>query len=166
MAKLKNYIISFLILLFLWVLWNNSLDLTILLIGVGLAAVIPVLFKMTSSDVFSQIKFSPKAIIYTPIFMVVFLWDLVKSNFDVARRVLSPSLPINPGIVEAKTKLKSKMGRLILANSITLTPGTFTIGIEDDTFYIHCIDVKCDNTEEATKNLIYKFEKYLEVMYG
>jgi len=166
MAKLKNYIISFLILLFLWILWNNTLDLTILLIGVGLSAIIPGLFNMISSDVFSQIKLSPKAIIYTPVYIIVFLWELVKSNFDVARRVLSPSLPINPGIVEAKTKLKSKMGRLILANSITLTPGTFTIGIEDDTFYIHCIDVRCDNVEEATKNLIYKFEKYLEVMYG
>ena len=165
MGKIKNLIISFLILMFLWTLWNNSFDLTVLLIGVGLTLIVGIIFCL-NCDLFAEIKLKPKALIYTPIFIIVFLWELLKSNLDVARRVLSPSLPINPGIVEGKTNLKSKMGRLILVNAITLTPGTFTIDIREDTLFIHCIDVKCDNIEEATKNIIYKFEKYLEVMYG
>ncbi len=77
-----------------------------------------------------------------------------------------PSLPINPGIVKVKTKLKSKMGRMILANSITLTPGTLTVDVQEDTFYIHWIDVETEDIDKATEKITRKFEKYLEVIYG
>jgi multicomponent Na+:H+ antiporter subunit E len=53
-----------------------------------------------------------------------------------------------------------------VANSITLTPGTITVDIKDDTLYIHWIDVTSTDIEEATKNIVVSFEKYLEVMYG
>jgi multicomponent Na+:H+ antiporter subunit E len=92
--------------------------------------------------------------------------DLIKSNFDVARRVLNPALPIKPGIVEVKTKLKSKFARMLLANSITLTPGTLTVDVKDDSFFIHWIDVKNEDVEAASKEIVEKFEKYLEVIYG
>jgi multicomponent Na+:H+ antiporter subunit E len=84
----------------------------------------------------------------------------------MAYRVLSPSLPINPGIVEVKTKLKSKIGRVILADSITLTPGTFTLDLKDDSMFIHWVDVKSTDLEKSTQLIVNKFEKYLEVMYG
>jgi multicomponent Na+:H+ antiporter subunit E len=103
---------------------------------------------------------------YTILYLVVFLWELIKSNVNVALRVINPKLPINPGIVKVKTRLKSPMGRMILANSITLTPGTLTIDIKDDFFYIHWIDVKTLDAEEVRKEIFGKFEKYLEVIYG
>ena len=81
-------------------------------------------------------------------------------------RVISPSLPINPGIVEVKTKLKTGIGRLALANSITLTPGTLTVDIKEDSLFIHWIDVTSTDIEGATKNIVANFEKYLEVIYG
>lgn len=92
--------------------------------------------------------------------------ELVKSNFDVAGRVISPKLPINPGFVEVKTKLHSKIGRMILANSITLTPGTLTVEINDDRLFIHWIDVQGGNIEKDTEMIVQTFEKYLEVIYG
>jgi multicomponent Na+:H+ antiporter subunit E len=95
-----------------------------------------------------------------------FLAELFKSNFDIAWRVLSPSLPINPGIIKTKTVLKSKMARLILANSITLTPGTFTIDIIEDELFIHCVNIKEDDLEAYGHEIVRKFEKYLEVIYG
>ena len=55
---------------------------------------------------------------------------------------------------------------MILADSITLTPGTFTLEIKGDTLFIHWIDVKAQDVEQATKEIIRKFEKYLEVIYG
>lgn len=58
------------------------------------------------------------------------------------------------------------MGRLILADSITLTPGTFTVDIQEDMLYIHWIDVKSDDINLATQEIVSKFEKYLEVIYG
>ena len=50
---------------------------------------------------------------------------------------------------------------MVLANSITLTPGTLSIDIIDDTFYVHWIDVKTTNPEEAYKEIAEKFEKIL-----
>jgi len=84
----------------------------------------------------------------------------------VALRVLTPSLPINPGIVEVKTKLTTDIGKMLLANAITLTPGTLTVDILDDRMFIHWIDVTSTDINEATRAIVSKFEKYLEVMYG
>ena len=103
---------------------------------------------------------------YAFAYVFAFSWALIKSNLDVAFRVIKPSLPINPGIVKVKTKLKTPIGKMMLANSITLTPGTITVDIKDDTLYIHWIDVTSTDIEEATKNIVVSFEKYLEVMYG
>ncbi|MFA7123327.1 MAG: Na+/H+ antiporter subunit E, partial [Candidatus Delongbacteria bacterium] len=83
-----------------------------------------------------------------------------------ALRVIKPVIPINPGIVKVKTKLKSPMGRLMLTNSITLTPGTLTVDIKDDTLYIHWIDVKDKEESGATEKIVSNFEKYLEVIFG
>ena len=161
----KNYIIMFISLMIIWLLLNSSFNPVVILSGVVVSAVIAMFF-CKSCDVFTAIRLTPKAFLYSLIFIVVFFKELLKSNLDVARRVLTPSLPINPGIVEVKTKLKSKIGRIFLTNSITLTPGTFTIEILDDSIFIHWIDVKSENIEEDTNILVHKFEKYLEVMYG
>ncbi len=98
------------------------------------------------------------ALFYIP----VFTWEMAKANFDVAYRVLwLPKLKIKPGIVKVKTRLQSEMGRAFLANSITLTPGTFTIDIKDEYLYIHCINVKHEKIDEATHDIIDRFEKIL-----
>ena len=163
--KIKNLLIMFLIILATWILLNNSMELEVLITGIVVAFALS-LFFCGKCDIFAEVKLTPKAFIYALLYIGVFVIELVKSNIDVTRRVLSPSLPINPGIVEVKTTLKSKFGRLILANSITLTPGTLTIDMKDDSLFIHWIDVKDDSVEEASKEIVKKFEKYLEVIYG
>lgn len=155
----------FIVLMVFWVLMNNSFDLTILILGFILASIIAGVVAK-SLTIFSDIRLTPKAFLYAVAYVFVFLKELILSNFDVAFRVISPKLPINPGIVEAKTKLKSPMARMILANSITLTPGTFTVEMKEDTLFIHCIDVKSENVMDVTNKVVRKFEKYLEVMYG
>ncbi|NOR87848.1 MAG: hypothetical protein GQ527_09585 [Bacteroidales bacterium] len=163
--KFKNYIIMFITLMGVWLLLNNSLALEIVISGAVISLALPFLF-CGKCEVFTYLKFTPKAILATFLFLITFLSELVKSNIDVARRVLSPSLPINPGVVEVKTKLNSKIARVVLANAITLTPGTFTLELKDDSLFIHWIDVKSTEVAENTKSIVEKFEKYLEVMYG
>ena len=163
--KIKNHIILFLVLLAVWLLLNSSFEIHILSVGVVVSLIITLVF-CRNCNVFSEIKLTPKSFFYAIIYVFVFSGALIKSNFDVARRVVTPSLPINPGIVTVKTKLKSKIGRLILANSITLTPGTLTIDIKDDILYIHWIDVLSTNIDEDTHKIVSRFEKYLEVIYG
>jgi multicomponent Na+:H+ antiporter subunit E len=163
--KIKSFVVMSLLLFGVWLLLNASLDSQVLMIGGGVSIFIA-LFLCANCSLFSEMKFNPKALFYSIIYIFVFLWALIKSNLDVAKRVVTPSLPINPGIVEVKTKLKSKIGRIVLANSITLTPGTLTIDIIDDSLFIHWIDVSSKDVEGATKAIVDDFEKYLEVIYG
>ena len=58
------------------------------------------------------------------------------------------------------------MARMILANSITLTPGTLTVDMQDDQLFIHWIEVKTADQQQATEQIVRKFEKYLEKIYG
>ncbi len=162
---MKNYALMFLTLMIFWVLLNNSVDAEVLIIGAGVSLLISLIF-CAKCEVFTDVSFSPKAIIASIMFVFVFVGALIKANLSITKRVLSPSLPINPGIVKVKTKLKSKVGRMVLANAITLTPGTFTIELDGENLYIHWVDVKSGDTEESTKEIVSSFEKYLEVMYG
>lgn len=164
MRKLKHSILLFLILMIFWILFT-SLDVQELTIG-AIASIIIVLMTIGLKPVLSAIKLNPKSILFSIIYLFVFLKELIKSNIDVAFRVISPKLPINPGIVKVKTKLKSPLGRAFLANSITLTPGTLTVEMRDEYFYIHWIDVTSENIEGATKSIVSNFEKYLEVIFG
>lgn len=163
--KPKASIIIFIILLAFWLILNNSVSPAILISGSVISLFIAIGFCRECS-VFNDLRLTPKAFLYTFVFLAVFLGELVKANLDIAFRILSPSLPINPGIIKAKTTLKSKMARLILANSITLTPGTFTVDIIGDELFIHIVNIKDENLDELGNQIIRKFEKYLEVIYG
>jgi len=77
-----------------------------------------------------------------------FFIGMAKANFDVAYRVITGK--INPGIVKISPKLKTDLGISMLANSITLTPGTLSVDIDEDTndLYIHWINVKKEALKE------------------
>lgn len=108
-------------------------------------------------DILFPIRFLKFLFIYIP----VFIYKLVLANLDVARRVLSFKIPLNPGIVKVKTDIEGDLGKLTLANSITLTPGTLSIDVEDDVIYVHAIDVKGKNKKEHSENIAGTFEKIL-----
>ena len=65
--------------------------------------------------------------------------QVIRSNLDMARRILSPSLPISPCVVEVRASQRTALGRATYANSITLTPGTVSIDLEGDTIRVHAI---------------------------
>jgi multicomponent Na+:H+ antiporter subunit E len=76
-----------------------------------------------------------------------FAVGLAQANLDVAKRLITGD--INPGIVKFNPRLKTDMGRMMLANSITLTPGTLTVDIDDDgVFYIHVLSLRSANPSE------------------
>ncbi|MDP6515809.1 MAG: Na+/H+ antiporter subunit E [Alphaproteobacteria bacterium] len=70
------------------------------------------------------------------------LWllaEIVKANIDVARRVVDPSLPIDPRLFEVPAHQKTDLGRVIYANSITLTPGTLSTDVSRDKIQVHAL---------------------------
>lgn len=67
------------------------------------------------------------------------LWQIVKSGLDVSKIILSPSLPISPTLINVRANQKSAVGIVTYANSITLTPGTVSVEVEDDEITVHAI---------------------------
>ena len=73
-------------------------------------------------------------------------WLLIQiavSSLQVARVVLHPKCPIDPALLRFKTKLKNVSSKVVLANSITLTPGTITLEIKEDEFLVHALMDAC-----------------------
>jgi multicomponent Na+:H+ antiporter subunit E len=107
-----------------------------------------------------------RRIFWIIIYIPYFSWYVILANFDVVYRVIHPEMPIHPGIVKVKTDLKSPAGRTMLANSITLTPGTLTVDITDDGYlYIHWINVQAQDVEGATEHIVGRFERMIRRMF-
>lgn len=100
----------------------------------------------------------------------IFPIELIKANWDVAKRALSPKLPVNPGFVKVPTELKSEYGLSMLANSITLTPGTITMDIADEedqtNLYIHWIDITAEDPQVAGDAIKGTMESWIRRIFG
>ena len=156
---MKTTISTFLVLLAIWVLLTGFNWMEVVL-GAAVSLVLAIIisrfvnYSFGFGIILGLIKF---IVIYIP----VFIFKLVLANIDIAYRVLSPKLPINPGIVKVPTKLKSDFGKFVLANSITLTPGTLSLDVEDDEVIVHWVNVKGKTSGEHQSRISKTFEKLL-----
>lgn len=129
-----------------------------------LGSIISIFLTVLSAKYLSlqiDITFPVKLVKFIFIYIPVFIWKLILANLDVARRVLSPKIPLKPGIVKVKTDLKGDLGKLTLANSITLTPGTLSIDIDEEHIYVHTVEVKGETEAENKKQIAGLFERIL-----
>lgn len=163
--KIREQTVLFITLLLFWVMLNGSLEIEVLSIGVLVSLAITLFFR-NGLSFFTEFRATPQAFVAGVLYYGYFFKELIRSNIKLAAIVVSPSLPIKPGIVKVRTKLKSNMGRLMLANSITLTPGTLTVELDNEWIYVHWVTVETTDIEEATQRIVAGFESYLEVMYG
>ncbi|RKY61851.1 MAG: Na+/H+ antiporter subunit E [Candidatus Neomarinimicrobiota bacterium] len=164
-GKVGNFLYLFSFLFLLWFVLTNTLNPEELFTGISISIVLSLIL----SNNYKKLGLPPlgiKRIEYFIMFTLVLLKEIVKANFDVAYRVLHPKLPIKPGIVIIKTELKQDIAKIILANSITLTPGTFTLDIKGNELLIHWINVRSEKKEESTKKIGERFEKYLKVVFA
>ena len=152
-------------LMLIWLIANGTLAQDTVIAGAVISAVIATAFA-AFSRVYSVIRWSPKVFLHYFMYLSVFFIELVKANLNVMRMVFSRRIAIHPGIVEIRTELQSPIGRLALANSITLTPGTLVVDIIDDSLFIHWINVSSTDPVAATREISSRFEKYLKVIYG
>lgn len=109
----------------------------------------------------------PRRAGYAVLYFFRFVWEMFKANVHVAMIVLNPLRPIKPGIVKIRTELTKDTAMTILANSITLTPGTFTVDINPEAgeLYIHCITVEGADIIENTRRIGAKFERILKEVF-
>ncbi len=164
---MKARIVLFLLAFLAWSLLNWRPDWQHLITGVFIAAFV----AFMTGDLFigrpNVLKHPQRYWYFIVYYVPVFLWECFKANLDVAYRVAHPRLPINPGIVKVKTKLKTDTALTFLANSITLTPGTMSVDIDKDNgvLYVHWINVKAKDTQGATNIIVKRFEGILEKIF-
>ena len=161
MRRLIYFVLGFII----WMLLTWSVDVQVVVAGLIASAVVAILFHEILPKEY-QVFISPVRVFWFLVYLPVFFYYVMKANLDVVYRALHPKMPIKPGIVKIKTILKTESGITALANSITLTPGTLTVDLTDDGFlYVHWINVKSDDVEQATKLIARRFEWFLQRIF-
>ena len=156
-----RYISLFILCFIFWILLTFRLTVPNIVVGSVASAICTLFFgRLFIKNVYKLLQ--PRRYFWFIIYLFIFVWECFKANIDVAYRVLHPAMPIRPGIVRVKTTLKSDMGKMLLANSITMTPGTISVDIIDDNLYIHWIYIRSEDPEVYTAMITGAFEKYIK----
>jgi multicomponent Na+:H+ antiporter subunit E len=132
-------------------------------IGAGLVvALLVAIISYRRLSILDGLLLSPLAPVHMLRYLGYFVITLIRANLDMARRVISPRLPINPCMVEVRTQLRSDLGRMLLANSITLTPGTLSVRVQEDYLLVHWIDSPPGiDIDAATRQIAEGFERHI-----
>jgi multicomponent Na+:H+ antiporter subunit E len=156
-----RYITLFILSLIFWLLLTFKLNVPNIIVG-SVASLLCSLFfgRFFVMNVYKLLQ--PQRYFWFIVYLIVFIWECLKANLDVAYRVLHPAMPIRPGIVKVKTSLKSDLAKMLLANSITMTPGTISVDIIDDYLYIHWIYIRSEDPKVYTVMITGAFEKYIK----
>ena len=130
----------FLLLFCVWVILNGRITLEICILGILVSAAV---FAFLCRFLDYSVKKELLLFRLFPLF-VRYLWvlveEIVKANVCVLKIILSPELQPEPAVVYFDTRLKSGIARVMLADSITLTPGTITVSLEGNHYCVHCLD--------------------------
>jgi len=119
-----------------WVLWSGLYK--PMLLGLGALSCVLTLILAHRMGFFrhqGMLKLLP----HLPAYWWWLLREIVVSSIDVAKLILTPSLPISPVLVELEAQTQSDVARVILGNSITLSPGTVTLDVHEGKLLVHCL---------------------------
>ena len=149
MSHVARTISLFLCLMGVWLLWSGHY--TALITSFGVLSCLFVAFiaaRMRLVDAEGHpIHLLLRILAYLP----WLFWAITKSNFDIAARILRPGLPINPRMIEVRAGQQSEVGKVLYANSITLTPGTVSVDVDGDIITVHALtDAAAADVEEGS----------------
>lgn len=151
----------YLVFLLLWILLNGQLTGEIVCFGIVIAGAMYAFFcKFMDYSIEKDILLLRKLPLIL-LYILVLFWEIIKANVSAIRLTLSYRNEIDPVIVQFQTGLKTDLANVVLANSITLTPGTITVSVEGNTFTVHCLDKSLAQGIETSV-----FVKLLEKMEG
>jgi multicomponent Na+:H+ antiporter subunit E len=130
-------VLSFLALFATWVILSGHYDAWFLASGAACSAF--VVWLMLRLELFGRGPWPLDLVRLVVSYVPWLLWQVAKANVDVARRVWHPGTAYEPQIVRVPCRLKTEAGVALLANSITLTPGTVTVAIEESELVVHSL---------------------------
>ena len=130
----------YLLFLAAWIVFNGNVTLEIMIFGVIIAAVmLAFMCKFMDYSLKKELNVYKKSIWFLA-YVVLLMKEIIKANLAIIPRILTVEEEMDPIIVKFRTSLKSDFTKMLLANSITLTPGTITVALEDDEYTVHCLD--------------------------
>lgn len=131
----------FLLFFVLWIIFNGAFTLEIALFGIGISALIyAFICKFMDFSIKRDLELCKRFFVFI-YYSLVLIWEIIKANVVMARYIIiKQEHELHPVIFKIKTRLKSRVCRVLLANSITLTPGTITISLKEDELIIHAVD--------------------------
>lgn len=130
----------FILYMVFWIVLAEKVDFQVILIGIFIMAMICLYNFGKNNECYKGKRYqNHKRLRLFTGYLFLLIKEIVIASIQVAKIVLSPKLNISPQVIKFKTKLKRDLLKTILANSITLTPGTLTIEVKDDEFTVHCI---------------------------
>ena len=130
----------FLLLFFFWIILNGRFTVEIALLGIVFAtAVYGFAWKFMGLN-WAREKVFWKHLMWGVQYLFILLKEIVLANLTVLKIVLSPKKKLHPVIVSFDAPLKNHLLQVILADSITLTPGTITVRLYEEKFEVHCLD--------------------------
>lgn len=148
-----------------WIFLNSTIAIELVLTGILISSGLAYAFTR-ETGVWQDVAMSPARLYHFIIYTGRFLVELTRANVNMLRYVYAPHIKINPGIVKINTRLKTPVGRLALANSIALTPGSLVIDIDGDSLFVHCLDLQTIDSDQATRLIAGPFEEQLEKTFG
>jgi multicomponent Na+:H+ antiporter subunit E len=137
-----NYFGTILVLFIFWVAVSGTLKWPQLMVGLAAAIFVTYFNRNLLITAAESPPLSFKTLLWLTGYFVSLLIDIVRANFQVAWIVLHPRMPIEPNLVPLEVDLDRVAGRVLLANSITLTPGTLTILADEKNFLVHALTFK------------------------
>ncbi len=123
-----------------WIIFNGNITLEILLFGAVISAVVLAFMCKFMDYSLKQEWCVYKKSVWFLAYIILLIREIIKANLAIIPKILTVEEEMDPVIVKFRTKLKSDFTRMLLANSITLTPGTITVSLEEDEYTIHCLD--------------------------
>lgn len=130
------YILFFL----MWIIFSGKITWEIAGFGAVIAAVMYAFICKFMDYSIRRDILAIKKTIFILQYIAVLIWEIVKANWTVMKMILSVKKEREPVLFRFKTGLKTRTARVVLANSITLTPGTITVSLEEDEYVVHCLD--------------------------
>lgn len=129
----------FLLLFILWLIFNGQITLEIVIVGALICAALYFFCCKFMGFSFAKDKMIMKELPLIFKYIGNLLLEVVKASFATTKLIFRKDQP-SPALIKFKTDLKSNTARVLLANSITLTPGTITVDLVGNEYTIHCLD--------------------------